>query len=60
MAEASEPGTVAAAAGATGRAAGEVAHASGDLADQTERLRHSVRAFLDRARDVTGGRRAAA
>ncbi|MBV5264765.1 hypothetical protein J3S89_11990 [Pinisolibacter sp. B13] len=53
-------GNVAAAAGATGRAAGEVAHASGDLADQTERLRHSVRAFLDRARDVAGGRRVAA
>ncbi|NLH82112.1 MAG: hypothetical protein GX458_14880 [Phyllobacteriaceae bacterium] len=53
-------GTVAAAAGETGRAAGEVASASEDLAGQTERLRSSVRAFLDRARDVAGTARAAA
>jgi len=53
-------GTVAAAAGVTGRAAGEVAAASEDLAGQTERLRSSVGAFLDRAREVAGGAKRAA
>ena len=52
-------GTVAQAAGVTGRAAGEVATASTDLADQTDRLQSSVQRFLERAREVAGGRRAA-
>lgn len=51
-------GNVAEAAGETGRAAHEVAAAAGVLSDQSVRLQSSVDRFLDRAREVVGGRRA--
>jgi methyl-accepting chemotaxis protein len=49
-------GNVAEAAGATGRVANEVADAAGALSDQSDRLQSSVVRFLDRARQVAGGR----
>jgi methyl-accepting chemotaxis protein len=55
----SNVGNVAQAAGETGKAADRVAGASGELAEQTERLQQSVRAFLERAREVAHGNRAA-
>ncbi len=55
----SNVGNVAQAAGETGKAADRVAGASGELAEQTERLQQSVRAFLERAREVAHGGRAA-